>query len=84
MKMTELTQLFNEAIEAKAKYVAVRIQMEDFPEDEIIINPNENIVGKLAYYEKTYDENCVHKFSPTIKITGAGYSNYATEILHKV
>jgi hypothetical protein len=42
--------------------------MEGFPEEEIIVNPPENVESKLAYYEKTYDENLQHKFSKGISI----------------
>lgn len=55
----------------KEHYVAVVIQMDGFPANEVIINHPENIDTKLAYYKKTYADNCEHKFVGGIKISDA-------------
>lgn len=69
-RMQELENIFNKAKE-KDHYVAVVIQMDGFPANEVIINHPENIDTKLAYYKKTYADNCEHKFAPGIKIIDA-------------
>lgn len=75
MKMTQLEQYFQAAKASRYKYVAVKVHMDGFPQDEIIINPIENFESKLEYYKKTYDENCVHKFSPNISIVDVDYED---------
>ena len=68
-----LDKCFNEAITEDANYVAVQIQMDGFPTDEIIINDKHNIVSKLEYYKKTYNEDLEHKYAPGIRIVGFAY-----------
>lgn len=70
LKMEHLVNTFHAAKDSGARFVAIVIQMEGFQEDEIIVNPSENFESKLAYYQKTYDENLQHKFAPGISITG--------------
>lgn len=73
LTMNHLETAFNQAIVTGSAYVAVLIEMEGFPEPEVIINKQENIETKLAYYKKTYDENLNHKFAKGIKIVGCAY-----------
>lgn len=73
--MEHLVAAFQEAKERKASYVAIKVRMDGFPEDEIIINKYANIDSKLEYYKKTYDEDLNHKFSKGIKIIDFTYSN---------
>jgi hypothetical protein len=48
--------------------------------EELIINPRENFQSKKEYYDKTYDDNMVHKYSPNIKISYvAGWKNISYE-----
>lgn len=48
--------------------------------EEMIINPRENFEEKREYYDKTYDENMVHKHNPNIKITyAAGSEGFTVE-----
>jgi hypothetical protein len=67
---TNLENCFNQAAALGVPFVAVKIQMDGFPQPEVIINKAENIESKLEYYKKTYDENLNHKFAPGIKIIG--------------
>lgn len=66
--MSKLVNVFNKAKDNNIPFVAIVVRMGGFPKDEIIINENENIDSKLAYYQKTYDDNLNHKFAPGIRI----------------
>lgn len=68
-RMQELENIFNKAKE-KDHYVAVVIQMDGFPANEVIVNHPANIDKKLAYYKDTYKDDCEHKHAP-IKIIDA-------------
>ena len=68
-----LEQCFNEAASEEANYVAVQIEMDGFPSDEVIINDKHNIVSKLEYYKKTYNEDLEHRYAPGIRIVGYAY-----------
>lgn len=76
MKFEKVREVFQDAIDSNMYYVGVLIHMEGFKENELIINQSGNFENKLAYYEKTYDENCIHKFSPTISIVDAMSTDY--------
>ncbi|WYP24735.1 hypothetical protein NSQ54_10330 [Alkalihalobacillus sp. FSL W8-0930] len=65
--VTEMEKCFLEAKKA-GNCVAVLVEMDGFPEPEIIINPTMNIDSKLAYYKKTYDEKLQHRFAQGIRI----------------
>lgn len=80
LTMQYLINCFNRAKELGEKYVAVLISMEGFPSNEVIINDNENIDTKLAYYQKTYDEDLNHKFAKGIKIVGFTFGNSFDDI----
>lgn len=73
-KKNELQECFLEAIEKGAKHVYVEIFMDTFPSSELIINPIDNALGKLAYYNNAYDENLQHNHSKGIQIIDFGYS----------
>lgn len=75
LTMSHLENCFEEAKLLGVPYVAVKIEMAGFPEAEIIINKRKNIDSKLAYYQKTYDENLNHKFATGIKIIGFIYGD---------
>ncbi|PEN57125.1 hypothetical protein CN596_04040 [Bacillus toyonensis] len=71
-----LERCFNDAVSEGAEYVAVKIEMDGFPSDEVIINDNDNITSKLAYYKKTYNDELEHRYAAGIRIVGFahGYS----------
>jgi hypothetical protein len=72
--MNDLIANFEEAKQYDARYVAIKVAMDGFPEEEIIINRAENIDSKLEYYKNTYDEKLNHKYSKGIRITDFTYS----------
>lgn len=78
--MNDLIDIFNDAKEFKANFVAIRVSMDGFPSEETIINESENVDSKLDYYRKTYDENLNHKYSKGIKITAFTYGDTFEEI----
>lgn len=80
LNMDYLERTFNMAIESNQLFVAVRIRMDGFPEDEIIVNPIANAEGKLEYYKKTYDEDLIHKHAKGIKIVGFTFGESMDEI----
>ncbi|EJS62024.1 hypothetical protein ICU_05192 [Bacillus cereus BAG2X1-1] len=73
LTLERLEQCFNEAVSEGAEYVAVKIEMDGFPSDEVIINGKENIDTKLEYYKKTYNKDLEHKYAPGIRIVGFTY-----------
>ncbi|MEC0241973.1 hypothetical protein P4H66_19405 [Paenibacillus dokdonensis] len=78
--MNNLEFCFNQAVVSGASYVGVLIEMEGFPQPEVIINKAENINSKLAYYKKTYDEDLNHRFAKGIKIIGCSYGDGFNDI----
>ncbi len=80
IKMNNLELCFERAKKCNAKFVAVRIEMEGFPEAEIIVNPIVNADSKLEYYKKTYDEDLNHKYAKGIRIIGCTFGSDMSEI----
>ncbi|MDE8676465.1 hypothetical protein [Priestia aryabhattai] len=78
-RMHELENIFMKAKE-KNHYVAVLVQMEGFPANEVIINHPVNIESKLSYYKKTYADNLEHKFAGGIRIVDAAHGSSFEEI----
>ena len=62
------------------KYFAIKVKMNDFPDDEVIINPIINMVDKLEYWKKTYNHDLTHKFSDGIKIVDYMFGNTYEDI----
>jgi hypothetical protein len=75
LTMTNLENSFAGAKEKGSRFIGLVIRTDGFPEDEVIINKNANFDSKLAYYQKTYDENLNHKFAKGISIIGFTYAN---------
>jgi hypothetical protein len=73
-KKNELQKCFMEAIEEGAKSVYVEVFMDNFPSSELIVNPIDNALGKLDYYNNAYDDNLQHNHSKGIRIIDFGYS----------
>lgn len=73
LSLKTLVDTFNAGKDAGHNFFACRIQMDGFPKNELQLNPMDNLEEKIAYMEKTYDENLQNKFSPVIRIV-----NYAT------
>jgi hypothetical protein len=67
--INDLESIINKAIATKQP-LGLFIEMPDFEEPEMIINPVVNLEKKLDYYKKTYDENLEHKYAKGIRIIG--------------
>ncbi|AMQ66559.1 hypothetical protein BH753_gp077 [Bacillus phage Shbh1] len=80
LTMDDLEMFFNRAKEENRKFVAIKVLMEGFPKEEVIVNPVVNVDTKLAYYKKTYDRNLNHKFAEGIKIIGFCHANSLSDI----
>jgi hypothetical protein len=83
LTMNNLIANFNDAKKDNAKYVAIKIRMDGFDKDEIIINERENFDAKLEYYKETYDEYLNHKYSRAIKIVGFTFLERIEAVLIK-
>ena len=83
MRGTSLEQLkacFDLAKATRARYVAVKISMDGFPKEEVIINPSANFDKKLEYYSNAYNDDLTLKANPNVKITGFTYAETYDEI----
>jgi hypothetical protein len=78
--MEKLENCFERAIATGAKYIAVMVAMDSLPEPEIIINPAENIQGKLEYYKYAYNDNLTLKSYDRIRIVGFTFGNSIDEM----
>lgn len=67
--MQELEGVIKIAINNK-KPLGLLIEIPDFEEPEMIVNPAVNLEKKLEYYKKTYDESLEHKHAKGIRIVG--------------
>lgn len=74
LTMQNLINMVETAKEEGYLFIGIKINMDGFEKDEVIINPRENFDTKLAYYIKTYDENLIHKFSGETKIRISGFT----------
>ena len=73
--MSELEDIFNEALKEHAQSVAVELTIPCQRDTEFIVNRYKSIKNKFNYYKKTYGENLVHNKVPSIKILSAGYGD---------
>lgn len=73
LTIQDLETVFAQAIQYKANYIGVRIQMQGYDEPEVIINPRENFETKLEYYKKAYNDDLTLKTFNGIKIIGCEY-----------
>lgn len=80
--MSLLEDCFQEAINLKAKFIAVKIKMEGFNKPEIIINQTENFRSKLNYYKKSYNNDLTLKSFFGIEIVDFCYGNDINSILN--
>lgn len=71
----DLKELWAEGQSLEAYFYWLEIQLPDTPTTEMIANPSVNVEAKLAYIDKTYDENLVSVHNPEVKIVNFGYCN---------
>ena len=58
--MSELEEIFNEALKEHAQTVAVELTIPKQKDTEFVINRYRSIKTKLGYYKRTFGENLVH------------------------
>jgi hypothetical protein len=75
LTMKHLINMVKTAKEEDAIYIGIKIKMDGFAKDEVIINEKENFDAKLGYYMSTYDDNLNHKFAQGISISGFTYGD---------
>jgi hypothetical protein len=78
--MKNLERCFRVATDLGEKYAFIKVHMEGFPSDEVIINDSDNFEKTLEYYKNAYDENLNHKYSKGISIVGFGSANSYDDI----
>lgn len=81
LTIKNLELCFQNAVELGFKYVAVRVRMEGFNSDEVIINQLDNAVAKLEYYKSAYNYDLTHKHAGSkIQIVGFTFGDTFEEI----
>lgn len=71
ISLVDLLKTGEEALKNNAYFYVQVMAFTEVP--ELILNPVQNIEGKLDYYQRTYDENLKMKANPMIKIVDYGY-----------
>ena len=84
LALKNLEKCFYGASQAEEEYVGVKIEMQGFPEPEIIINKSPNFDEKLAYYKKAYNEDLTLKAFNGIKIIGFTSGDTFAEIEYQL
>lgn len=74
-KISELEDIFNEALKEHAQTVAVELTIPGQRDTEFIVNRYRSIRNKLNYYRRTYNEDLIHNKVPSIKIVSAGWGD---------
>ena len=80
LTIENLERCFFEASTKDMAYVGVLIQMQGFPQPEVIINKNANFDSKFAYYKKAHDDTLTLKSFSGIRIIGFTYGNSFDDI----
>lgn len=81
LTINNLESCFNKAWDEGFKYVGVKIAMDGFRKEEVIINSYENFGDKLKYYKNAYNEDLTLKNAPDkVKIVGFTYGNSFSQI----
>ncbi|MCO7177024.1 hypothetical protein ACFP7A_01250 [Sporolactobacillus kofuensis] len=79
MTKNELIEVFKRAKKQRFDYVGVQIHMDGYPENELIVNKQENFDSKLNYYLATYDDELNHKYAKGIYIADAKPAHFLAE-----
>lgn len=81
LNINNLENCFNTAFDEGYKYVGIKVAMDGFRKEEVIINSYENFGDKLNYYKNAYNEDLTLKNAPTkIKIVGFTYGDSYSQI----
>lgn len=79
--LRDMLDCFQSGKKEDCNYIAVKVKMSNFADDEIIINPMSNVDSKSKYYESAYNEDLTLKNAPqNVKIVGYTYGNSFEEI----
>lgn len=78
--LNDLKICFQNAILNNAKFIGIKVKMDDYEKAEIIINPNENFLKKIDYYINSYNDDLTLKSCNKIKIIDFSYGNTFEEI----
>lgn len=71
MKKEELQRIIEGALQEKDSYVGVAIETKGMEGAEYIINPKCNLVQKLRYYDRAYNDDLTLKANNDIRIKAA-------------
>lgn len=80
MHIDFLNSAFDTATTIGDRFIGIKVQMDGFEKDEIIINETENFKSKLEYYQRVYNEDLHHKFSQGIRIVDVASGNSFDDI----
>ena len=80
MDMINLEEIFCKAKLLDKKYIRLKINITEYPSEEIIIIQNTNFESKLRYYKEIYDYKLNHKYVGGIKIIDCTSGNDFKEI----
>ena len=80
MDMINLEEIFCKAKLLDKKYISLKINITEYPSEEIIIIQNTDFESKLRYYKEIYDYKLNHKYVDGIKIIDCTYGNDFKEI----
>lgn len=75
MKRENLISIFDTAKETKMD-IAVEVTIPGQATTEVIVNRNENLDNKLAFYTKAYDEDGIHCMNKEVRIVNAWCVNF--------
>lgn len=73
--MKELEKDLNDAFEIRVRYIVVIVKIKGLIQPQLEINHLEDIMNKLDYYKKCYDEWLNHKYVDGIQIIGCTYGD---------
>lgn len=79
--LKEMLDCFQSGKAEDCKYIAVKVKMNNFADDEIIINPMSNVDSKSKHYENAYNDDLTLKNAPqAVRIVDYTYGNSFEEI----
>ncbi len=85
MKKSEFTNIIDEGLKYGCSFMVVVIENEESKEPEIIINPKENFVEKMRYYDQAYNDDMelisAKKAGKSIRIVNVSMMNYLVELV---
>lgn len=84
MKKSEFKEIIDNGLEQNRSFMVVVIESEGSKEPEIIINPKENFVEKMKYYDLAYNDDMelinAKKNGKSIRIVDVSMINYLIEL----